>query len=131
MDFKQEALSFVAKYYQQFDSDRSGLAKRFYADTSMLTFSKDSVQGVAAIHEKFTNLAFTEQLIHKIEENDIDIQPCAEDGILILVTGKLQEFGQPMPLCFVQTFQIKYRGATEPEQWYIFNDMFQIVWPAA
>ncbi|CAI6340363.1 unnamed protein product [Periconia digitata] len=56
----------------------------------MLTFSKDNVQGVAAIHEKFTNLSFTEQLIHQIDQTDIDVQPCADDGIMILVTGKLQ-----------------------------------------
>ncbi|KAF1920712.1 hypothetical protein BDU57DRAFT_437950, partial [Ampelomyces quisqualis] len=114
---------FVEFYYAQFDSNRANLAS-LYRDHSMLTFEAQGTLGVAAIVEKLQNLPF-QQIQHRTDT--VDAQPVGEDGVLVLVTGALLVEGSEKPMSFTQTFQLR----KEAENWYIFNDVFRLVYPAA
>ncbi|KAF2872021.1 putative nuclear transport factor NTF-2 [Massariosphaeria phaeospora] len=120
--FQLIANKFVEYYYGVFDQNRADL-KVLYREGSMLTFEQVMVGGVAGIVEKLMNLPF-QQVRHEVITNDA--QPSAEDGILVLVTGRLQAEGQDRPFSFTQSFQLKSEG----ESWYVLNDVFRIIYPA-
>ncbi|KAF2191104.1 nuclear transport factor 2 [Zopfia rhizophila CBS 207.26] len=122
-DFVTIAKQFVEFYYMTFDKNRAELAA-LYRDHSMLTFEQDATLGTAAIIEKLQNLPF-QQVQHR--SDTIDAQPSAEDGILVLVTGALMVEGQERPMSYTQAFQLKRDG----ESWFVFNDVFRLVYPAA
>ncbi|KAF2115683.1 nuclear transport factor 2 [Lophiotrema nucula] len=124
-DFQVIAKEFVKFYYETFDGNRAALSN-LYRDHSMLTFETDSFLGTAGILEKLTNLPF-QQIQHRTDT--VDPQPGSEDGtsIVVLVTGALMVEGSDRPMSFTQTFQLK-KDATN---WYVFNDIFRIVYPAA
>ncbi|KAF2687459.1 putative nuclear transport factor 2, partial [Lentithecium fluviatile CBS 122367] len=119
---------FLKEFYPTFDENRERLPA-LYLEHAMLTFEGQAVQGIEAIVEKFKNLPFTDQVKHVITdpEKDVDIQPTAADSILIVVTGLVQELGQPMPFRFSETFHIKLSEAG----WRILNHVFRLQWPAA
>lgn len=57
----------------------------------------------------------------------MDAQPSVtEGGIVVLVTGALMVDDQPQPMSFVQYFTLLPEGGT----YYVFNDMFRLVYPA-
>ncbi|KAI8937189.1 Nuclear transport factor 2 [Plenodomus lindquistii] len=122
-DFNQIAQQFVQFYYKTFDENRAGLAS-LYRDTSMLTFEAQGTQGSAAIVEKLQNLPF-QQIQHRTDT--VDAQPSAEDGILVLVTGALLLGGEDKPMSFTQAFQLKNDNGS----FYVLNDVFRLVYPAA
>ncbi|KAF2280103.1 putative nuclear transport factor NTF-2 [Westerdykella ornata] len=123
-DFEAIGKQFVQFYYSTFDTNRSALSS-LYRDESMLTFETDKIAGVAAIVEKLTNLPF-QKVEHKTDS--VDAQPAdAEGGILVLVTGALLTEGQERPMSFVQTFHLKQAGGS----YFVFNDIFRLVYPAA
>ncbi|EOA82474.1 Nuclear transport factor 2 [Exserohilum turcicum] len=122
-DFQGIAQQFVEFYYKTFDENRAGLAS-LYKDTSMLTFEQQPTQGSAAIVEKLQNLPF-QQIQHQTAT--IDAQPSADDGILVLVTGALMIAGETKPMSFTQAFQLKNADGS----WYVLNDVFRLVYPAA
>ncbi|KAF1968805.1 putative nuclear transport factor 2 [Bimuria novae-zelandiae CBS 107.79] len=124
-DFQAIAEQFVDFYYKTFDENRPAL-KALYRPHSMLTFEQQPVQGADGIVEKLTNLPFN-QVVHKVATKDA--QPSAEDGIIVMVTGALQVDGQEQPMSYTQTFQLKNAGAAEG--WYVLNDIFRLVYPAA
>ena len=45
---------------------------------------------------------------------------------MVLVTGALMVDDQPQPMSYVQTFTLLLEGGT----YYVFNDMFRLVYPA-
>ncbi|KAH7400600.1 hypothetical protein DE146DRAFT_653447 [Phaeosphaeria sp. MPI-PUGE-AT-0046c] len=124
MSFEAVGKQFVEFYYAQFDSNRANLAA-LYRDHSMLTFEANGTLGAQAIVEKLQNLPF-QQIQHRTDT--IDAQPVGEDGVLVLVTGALLVEGSEKPMSFTQTFQLRKEGA---ENWYVFNDIFRLVYPAA
>ncbi|PSN66758.1 putative nuclear transport factor 2 [Corynespora cassiicola Philippines] len=121
--FNEIAQQFVAYYYKTFDENRAGLSA-LYRDNSMLTFEQQPCGGQAAILEKLQNLPF-QQVVHRTDT--IDAQPSADDGILVLVTGALQVDGQEKPMSFTQSFQLKQADGN----WFVFNDIFRLVYPAS
>ncbi|KAH8732464.1 hypothetical protein GQ44DRAFT_745666 [Phaeosphaeriaceae sp. PMI808] len=114
---------FVEFYYATFDSNRAGLAS-LYRDHSMLTFEGAGTLGTAAIVEKLQNLPF-QQVQHR--SDTIDCQPVGEEGILVLVTGALLVEGSERPMSFTQSFQLR----KDVDNWFLFNDVFRLVYPAA
>ncbi|KAI4698106.1 uncharacterized protein J4E84_001240 [Alternaria hordeiaustralica] len=139
-DFNAIAQQFVQFYYKTFDENRAGLGA-LYKETSMLTFEAQGTQGSAAIVEKLQNLPF-QQIQHRTDT--VDAQPSADDGILVLVTGALlasrshvslhpaltnteQLAGEDKPMSFTQAFQLKNADGN----WFVLNDIFRLVYPAA
>ena len=122
-DFNAIAQQFVQFYYDTFDKNRAGLAQ-LYKETSMLTFEQQPTQGSAAIVEKLQNLPFQE-IQHRTDT--VDAQPSADDGIMVLVTGALMIAGESKPMSFTQAFQLKNADGS----WFVLNDVFRLVYPAA
>ncbi|KAF2133330.1 putative nuclear transport factor 2 [Dothidotthia symphoricarpi CBS 119687] len=122
-NFQEIAKQFVEYYYQTFDANRAGLAP-LYRDHSMLTFEAQGVQGTQAIVEKLQTLPF-QQIQHRTDS--VDAQPSADDGILVMVTGALLVEGNDRPMSFTQAFQLK----ADSGNYYVFNDIFRLVYPAA
>ncbi|KAF2026150.1 NTF2-like protein, partial [Setomelanomma holmii] len=119
---------FVEFYYATFDTNRAQLAG-LYRDQSMLTFEAQGTLGTAAIVEKLQqNLPF-QQIQHRTDT--IDAQPVGEDGVLVLVTGALLVEGSDRPMGFTQSFQLRKEVANGQENWYVFNDIFRLVYSAA
>ncbi|RMZ71458.1 aldehyde reductase II [Pyrenophora seminiperda CCB06] len=105
------AQQFVEFYYKTFDENRAALASLYsQKENSMLTFEAQGTQGSAAIVEK---------LQHRTDT--VDAQPSADDGILVLLGG------EDRPMNFTQSFQLKNDGGS----WYVLNDVFRLVYPAA
>ncbi|CAN9106495.1 unnamed protein product [Alternaria alternata] len=122
-DFNAIAQQFVEFYYKTFDGNRAGLGA-LYKEHSMLTFEAQGTQGSAAIVEKLQNLPFQE-IQHRTDT--VDAQPSADDGILVLVTGALLLGGESKPMSFTQAFQLK----NDAGNWFVLNDVFRLVYPAA
>ncbi|GAA5877552.1 hypothetical protein JCM16303_003376 [Sporobolomyces ruberrimus] len=121
-DINAIAQQFTQFYYNQFDSDRKGLAP-LYRDHSMLSFEGQQFQGAAAIVEKLGGLPF-ESIKHNVAT--MDAQPSATDkaSMIVLVTGQLLTGGDSNPLNFSQTFQL----IPEAGNYYVFNDVFRLVY---
>ncbi|TQS38888.1 hypothetical protein Golomagni_00602 [Golovinomyces magnicellulatus] len=119
---------FTQVYYNQFDIDRKQL-DFLYRENSMLTFESTSVQGAKAIAEKLSSLPF-QKVKHAI--STLDAQPSGPNGeILILVTGQLlltrgemQVDDEERAINYSQAFQLFPDG---PGQYYVFNDIFKLV----
>ncbi|ADV25308.1 nuclear transport factor 2 [Cryptococcus gattii Ru294] len=114
------AQQFTQFYYQQFDSDRNGLAS-LYRDTSMLTWESSQIQGAAAITEKLVSLPF-QKVQHKVVT--IDAQPSSHQiaSIIVLVTGQLLVDDGQNPLQFTQVFHLIPEGSS----YFVFNDVFRL-----
>ncbi|WRT65488.1 uncharacterized protein IL334_002431 [Kwoniella shivajii] len=114
------AEQFTQFYYQQFDSDRKGLAS-LYRDTSMMTWESTQIQGSPAITEKLVNLPF-EKVQHKIVT--IDAQPSSPStaSLIVLVTGQLLVDDGTNPLQFTQVFHLMPEGGS----YFVFNDVFRL-----
>ncbi|KAK5304242.1 hypothetical protein LTR99_004698 [Exophiala xenobiotica] len=118
-----EREQFVDFYYKTFDTDRAQLAA-LYRPNSMLTFEKEPFQGTQSILEKLTNLPFN-KVQHRVDTTDA--QPSNEQGgILVLVTGALMVDDQQQPMSYVQTFNLLSEGGS----YYVFNDVFRLVYAA-
>ncbi|KAF2205998.1 putative nuclear transport factor 2 [Delitschia confertaspora ATCC 74209] len=123
-DFSTIASEFVKFYYQTFDTNRAALGG-LYRDTSMLTFEQQPFLGSANILEKLQNLPF-QKVEHR--HDTIDAQPGPEEGsIIVMVTGALMVEGSDRPMSFTQVFQLR----PEAGSYYVFNDIFRLVYPAA
>ncbi|KAK5125637.1 Nuclear transport factor 2 [Meristemomyces frigidus] len=123
-DFENIAKQFVEYYYKTFDSDRSQLAP-LYGTDSMLTFEAAPSQGVASIVQKLVDLPF-KLVQHQVAT--LDAQPSnAQGGILVIVSGALLVEEEKRPMSYAQTFQLVPRDGS----YYVFNDVFRLVYPAA
>ncbi|KAK1725250.1 uncharacterized protein BDZ83DRAFT_308443 [Colletotrichum acutatum] len=118
-NFEEIAKQFIEFYYNQFDSDRKGLAS-LYREQSMLTFESASSLGVNSIVEKLTSLPF-EKVKHQV--TTLDSQPTTDGGIIILVTGQLLR-----PMNYTQAFQLLRDPASG--SYFVFNDIFKLVYGA-
>ncbi|KXL44441.1 hypothetical protein M433DRAFT_144917 [Acidomyces richmondensis BFW] len=124
-DFENIAKQFVEFYYKTFDgADRTQLAA-LYGNDSMLTFEAAPCQGVGSIIQKLQDLPFKE-VQHQVAT--LDAQPSdAQGGILVVVSGALLVEAEKRPMSYTQTFQLKPRD----NSYYVFNDIFRLVYPAA
>ncbi|WPH02034.1 Nuclear transport factor [Acrodontium crateriforme] len=124
-DFEAVAKQFVEYYYKTFDTDRTALAP-LYADNSMLTFEAAPVQGATGIVQKLLDLPF-KQVQHQVAT--LDAQPSSPEtgGIIVVVSGALLVEEEKRPMSYCQTFQLMPRDGS----YYVFNDVFRLVYPAA
>ncbi|KAI5360408.1 Putative nuclear transport factor 2 domain, NTF2-like domain superfamily [Septoria linicola] len=124
VDFQNVAKQFVEYYYKTFDTNRSALAA-LYRDQSMLTFEAAPTQGAQQITQKLVELPF-QQVEHQVAT--LDAQPSNESGgILVTVSGALLVEAEKRPMSYTQTFQLLPEGGS----YFIFNDIFRLVYPAA
>jgi len=124
-DFEAIAKQFVEYYYKTFDESRAQLGP-LYRDDSMLSFEASPSLGTAAIVEKLKNLPF-EQVKHQVAT--IDAQPSnPSGGIMVVVSGALLVEAEQRPMSYTQTFQLLPDGSGS---YYVFNDVFRLVYPAA
>ncbi|KAK3690781.1 Nuclear transport factor 2 [Vermiconidia calcicola] len=124
-DFENIAKQFVEYYYKTFDTDRTQL-QPLYRDESMLTFEASPCQGAMAIVDKLKNLPF-QKVEHQVAT--IDAQPSnPSGGIVVIVSGALLVEEERRPMSYTQTFQLLPDGANS---YFIFNDVFRLVYPAA
>ncbi|CZT16233.1 probable Nuclear transport factor 2 [Ramularia collo-cygni] len=124
-DFENIAKQFVEFYYKTFDADRSQLSALYQPD-SMLTFESSACQGQVQIVEKLQGLPF-QKVEHQV--STLDAQPSnTTGGILVIVSGALLVEEERRPMSYVQTFQLLPNGSGS---YYIFNDVFRLVYPAA
>nr|POF04064.1 nuclear transport factor 2 [Quercus suber] len=115
---------FVEYYYKAFDTNRADLAA-LYGEDSMLTFEQSPCQGTPQIVEKLQNLPF-QQVEHQV--STLDAQPSnTSGGIIVVVTGVLLVEAEKRPMSYSQTFQLLPRNGS----YYVFNDVFRLVYPAA
>ncbi|KAH7021016.1 nuclear transport factor 2 domain-containing protein [Microdochium trichocladiopsis] len=119
-NFEEVAKQFVEYYYNQFDSDRTGLSA-LYRDGSMLTFESSASFGVATIVEKLVSLPF-QKVKHQV--STLDAQPSVSGGVLVLVTGQLLVDEEQRPMNYTQTFQLMPDGGS----FYVLNDLFKLVY---
>ncbi|KAK8172347.1 hypothetical protein BKA80DRAFT_196033 [Phyllosticta citrichinensis] len=119
------AAQFVQFYYKTFDENRGGL-QALYRPQSMLTFESNAVQGTEGIMERLTNLPF-QKVVHQVAT--LDSQPASEDGaILVLVTGALLVDEEGRPMSYTQVFTLR---PDDNGSYFVFNDVFRLVYPAA
>lgn len=124
MSFTEIAQQFTTFYYQTFDQGRENLAG-LYRENSMLTFESTAIQGAANIVEKLTALPF-QKVQHRIDT--LDAQPSNEaGGVLVMVTGALLVDEEQRPMNYTQTFQLLPEGGS----YYVFNDIFRLIYSAA
>ncbi|GAM88017.1 hypothetical protein ANO11243_060460 [Dothideomycetidae sp. 11243] len=125
LDFQAIAQQFTEFYYKTFDADRQQLLP-LYKDHSMLTFENAPTQGATSIIEKLTSLPFG-KVQHEVAS--LDAQPSNENGgILVLVSGRLLVDEEQRPMSYTQTFQLLPDGAGS---YYVFNDIFRLIYSAA
>ncbi|KAK6442675.1 Nuclear transport factor 2 [Oleoguttula sp. CCFEE 5521] len=115
---------FTEFYYKTFDADRAQLAP-LYRDNSMLTFEAKPFQGTATIIGQLVDLPF-KRIEHQVAT--VDAQPSNDQGgILVIVSGVLLVEEERRPMSYTQTFQL----LPESGNYYVFNDIFRLVYPAA
>ena len=108
----------VKAYYQAFDTNREQLLG-LYSPDAMFTFEEHRAQGQAGIKQILTEkLRFT-SIQHLVTK--VDCQPTADNGILVLVTGRLKTDDDP-PHAFSQTFYVKPLN----NSYFIFHDIFRL-----
>ncbi|KAF2226313.1 putative nuclear transport factor 2 [Elsinoe ampelina] len=123
-DFQAIAQQFTEFYYKTFDQDRAQLLP-LYRDHSMLTFENAPTQGGASIIEKLSSLPFS-KVQHEV--SSLDAQPSNENGgILVLVSGRLLVDEEQRPMSYTQTFQL----LPDSGSYYVFNDIFRLIYSAA
>lgn len=121
-DINAIAKQFTEFYYATFDSNRHDLSA-LYRDHSMLTFEQEQFQGTNGIIEKLKALPF-QKVEHKISTLDAQPSSPSQASILVLVTGQLVVDDSPNPLSYSQSFQLIPEGET----YYVFNDIFRLVY---
>jgi hypothetical protein len=109
---------FAKAYYNTFDSNREQLLA-LYAPDAMFTFEEHRAQGQVAIKEILTEKLRFSSIQHVVTK--VDCQPTTENGILILVTGRLKTDDDP-PHGFSQTFYVKPQN----NSYFLFHDIFRL-----
>ncbi|SAL97570.1 hypothetical protein [Absidia glauca] len=95
-----------------------------FRESSMLTFEGQQFQGANAITQKLVELPF-QKVAHKI--STIDAQPSTAAGsIIVIVSGQLLIDEEQNPQFFTQSFVL----IPENNSFYVFNDMFRLIYGA-
>jgi hypothetical protein len=113
--------AFTQQYYALFDdpTQRHQLSNFYNAETSLMTFEGQSMQGTVKIMEKLGSLTF-QKIGHLVTA--VDCQPMFDGGILINVLGQLKTDDDPVN-SFNQTFILRPAN----DSFYIQHDVFRIV----
>ena len=116
-DWQNIANQFVQHYYQQFDTNRAGLAA-LYTNTSMLTYENEQFMGTEKICEKLATLP-------GIKHGNIvmDAQPSVNNAIICMVSGDLMIEGSDNAIKFTQVFYLAPGGA---QGYYCHHDIFRL-----
>jgi Nuclear transport factor 2 (NTF2) domain len=114
---------YVSQYYSLFDDPkkRLSLVALYHPDDSFLTFEGERFRGSARILGKFQKLNL-KNLVRTI--SSIDIQPLHDGGVVINVTGKVQENEKAAHL-YAQTFIYKPQKGS----FFLQHDIFRVIRP--
>ncbi|KAI2636748.1 hypothetical protein GGS21DRAFT_489508 [Xylaria nigripes] len=115
------ASQFAAKYYQDFQADRSAFVQYFYREHSTLTFESNTLQGISAIGTKWTE-EFLKTAKHQITTTNAQRVPGGY--VLVLVTGLMQLTESDAPMNYTQSFLI----SMDEKGVYCNNDIFKLVY---
>ncbi|KAI1427858.1 hypothetical protein F5Y12DRAFT_711781 [Xylaria sp. FL1777] len=115
------ATQFAAKYYADFQSDRKAFVELFYREHSTLTFEANTVQGVQAIGQKWTE-EFLKTAKHQVTTTNAQRVPGG--FVIVLVTGLLQLTENDAPMNFTQSFLI----SMDEKGVFCHNDLFRLVY---
>lgn len=113
--------AFTQQYYALFDdpTQRHQLVNLYNAESSLMTFEGQQMQGAAKIMEKFGSLTF-QKIAHLVTA--VDCQPMFDGGILINVLGQLKT-DDDHPQSFNQTFILRPAN----DSFFIQHDIFRVV----
>ena len=115
-DFTEIGTQFVNHFYQTFNSGKETLMALF-SDQSMLTFEGEQFMGQQAIYDKISSFG---KLTHS--DLTLDIQPSANNGIVVFVSGSLQIDENPA-MMFTEVFHLQQGGA---QGYFVLNDIFRL-----
>uniref|UniRef100_A0A7S0ZAF8 NTF2-related export protein n=1 Tax=Timspurckia oligopyrenoides TaxID=708627 RepID=A0A7S0ZAF8_9RHOD len=122
--FQSVGESFVAHYYQNFDTNRANLAP-LYRDNSMLSFEGEQFMGIQPIIQKLVSLPF-QKVVHQIVTCDCQpVLASQPNGILVFVSGNLVVDDSPNPMKFSQTFNL-LSDPSNPNSYFVHNDLFRL-----
>ena len=120
-DFDGIGKGFVQQYYQIFASNRAACAG-IYRPNSLMTWSGKSMQGGAAIMEKFGTLTF--QPGTAFNPREIECHPTPGNGVLVVVNGELAQPDEAHQLSFNDVFHL---CTDQAGQWYVANQLFKVL----
>jgi hypothetical protein len=119
-DFAGIGKAFCQQYYGCFSSDRTQL-RGVYRPTSLVTWAGEQIMGDEGIIAKFASLPLTGTHFHP---EDIDCQPTATNGIIIVTNGEVQLQGERHSLRFNDVVLLSQDQAG---QWYVANQVFRVL----
>ncbi|KAK2164359.1 hypothetical protein LSH36_65g07062 [Paralvinella palmiformis] len=117
--WEQLGEEFIKQYYMLFDTLQKTALLGLYHATAMITFEENKAQGHPAIKDILENKITFQKIKHVVTK--VDCQPTAENGVLVLVTGRLQTDDDP-PHAFSQLFFLK----PADNSYFIFHDIFRL-----
>ncbi|KAF2971698.1 hypothetical protein GQX73_g1808 [Xylaria multiplex] len=128
------AAQFAAKYYADFQADRKNFVEYFYSsrlgetpltdaqrEHSTLTFESNTLQGVQAIGQKWTE-DFLKTAKHQVTTTNAQRAPGG--FVIVLVTGLIQLTESDAPMNFTQSFLI----SIDEKGVFCNNDLFKLVY---
>ncbi|KAI1363387.1 hypothetical protein F5Y08DRAFT_309566 [Xylaria arbuscula] len=115
------AAQFAGKYYADFQSNRQAFVEYFYREHSTLTFESNTLQGIQAIGQKWTE-DFLKTAKHQVTTTNAQKVPGG--FVLVLVTGLIQLTETDAPMNFTQSFLI----SIDDKGVFCNNDIFKLVY---
>ncbi|KAI0969562.1 hypothetical protein F4678DRAFT_463349 [Xylaria arbuscula] len=112
---------FAGKYYSDLQADRGAFVQYFYREHSTLTFESNTLQGVQAIGQKWTE-DFLKTA--KCQISTTNAQRAPGGLVLVLVTGLIQLTEEDAPMQFTQSFLI----SMDEKGVFCINDIFKLVY---
>eukprot|EP00914_Ancora_sagittata_P030613 GHVO01061456.1.p1 GENE.GHVO01061456.1~~GHVO01061456.1.p1 ORF type:complete len:136 (+),score=13.21 GHVO01061456.1:121-528(+) len=114
--------AFVTQYYTIMDAGVASRAQllQLYAPDAMFTFEEHRAMGTEAIKTVLSEKLTFQSIQHIVTK--IDCQPTAEQGVIVLVTGRLQT-DSDQPHGYGQTFYIK---PGPNGSFYLSHDIFRL-----
>ena len=127
------AETFVRQYYSAVHEKPEYLYRFYNADSTLMhkdprngAQSAETATGQEQINAK---IMATRAAKHgQVHVSSIDALKCgqgAQEGVLIMLTGKLSKVHEPIKRRFVQTFFLAKTDPTNPWSFYVRNDMFR------
>lgn len=110
--------AFVRQYYQIFDTNREQLVA-LYSPDAMFTFEENRALGHDAIKDVLVNKLRFQSISHIVTK--IDCQPTTDNGVVVLVTGRLKT-DEDQPHAYSQLFFIKPSN----NSYFLSHDIFRL-----
>ena len=102
--------AFVEQYYKLFDSNQKQVLINMYHANALLTYEDSKVMGQSAIRDILLNKV-TFQIIRRTV-TECDCQPTPDDGVVIMITGKLTKSDGDQAHPYTEVFVLKPDAGT-------------------